>query len=113
MFEFIKTKLTALIKAIEDYLFETEITGNTYCIPCTWVITGRVYVKAPNAELAKTYAKTQKINPDLEDYYCFNMNPDTEHPILCECGKCGNDYIISKYNTNPKCPHCENGGEFV
>ena len=111
MFKALKAKLTSVITSIENFLFEPEDVRNTYCIPCTWVITGKVYIDAPSPELAKAYARTQKINPDLEDCYCLNMKPDTEHPILCECGNCGNEYIISKYHIHPKCPHCGNGGE--
>lgn len=111
MFKNLKTKVTSAIKAFDNLLFGPETTGNTYCIPCKWVITGRVYIDAPNADVAKAYVRTQKINPDLEDCYCLNIKPDTEHPILCQCGNCGNEYIISKYQTNPTCPYCENGGE--
>lgn len=113
MFELIKTKITSIKKSIENILFGTEDVRNTYCIPCTWVITGKVYVDAPNADLAKAYVRTQKINPDLEDCYCLNMKPDTEHPFLCECGNCGKEYIISKYHIHPRCPHCQNGGELA
>lgn len=113
MFKFLKAKLDSVIKVIDDFLFEPEDVRNTYCIPCTWVITGKVYVDAPNADLAKAYVRTQKINPDLEDCYCLNMKPDTDHPFLCECGNCGKEYIISKYHIHPRCPYCENGGELV
>ena len=113
MFELIKTKITSIKKSIENILFGTEDVRNTYCIPCAWVITGKVYVDAPNADLAKAYVRTQKINPDLEDCYCLNMKPDTEHPFLCECGNCGKEYIISKYHIHPRCPHCQNGGELA
>lgn len=113
MFELVKTKITSIKKSIEIFLFGTEDVRNTYCIPCTWVITGKVYVDAPNADLAKAYVRTQKINPDLEDCYCLNMKPDTDHPFLCECGNCGKEYIISKYHIHPRCPYCENGGELA
>ncbi len=113
MMKYLKAKFNSFIRHIENFLFETEDVRNTYCIPCTWVITGNVYVDAPSPELAKAYVRTQKINPDLEDCYCLNMKPDTEHPILCECGNCGKEYIISKYHIHPKCPHCETGGELA
>jgi len=109
MFESLKKAFTSAVKAVERYMFEPEDVRNTYCIPCTWVITGKVYVNAPNAELAKVYLRTNKVNPDLEDCYCLNINPDTDHPFLCECGKCGREYIISKYHIPPVCPYCESG----
>lgn len=110
MLNFIKTKISSLINAVENFMFDREPECNTYCIPCTWVIKGKTYIDAPNADVAKAYARTQKIYPDLEDCYCSNMKPDTEHPILCECGYCGNEYIISKYHTPNECPFCKNGG---
>lgn len=113
MFKVLKTKLNSVMNAIKNLLYEPEDARNTYCIPCTWVITGRVYVNAPNAELAKAYVRTQRIHPDMEECYCINIEPDTERPILCECGNCGREYIVSRFNTSPKCPHCGNGGNFA
>ena len=106
MFKLLKAKFTSAMIAIVNYLVETEDVRNTYCIPCTWVNTGNIYVDAPSAEHAKAYVRTQKINSDLEDCYYLNMNPDIDHPFLCECGNCGSEYIISKYHINPKCPPC-------
>lgn len=111
MFNTIKARWQSLWRSLENFMFESEAECNTYCIPCTWVIKGRAYIDAPSAEVAKAYARTQKIYPDIEECYCSNMEPDTEHPILCECGNCGNEYIISKYNLHPKCPFYESGGE--
>ena len=106
-----KAKFYSFIQSVKNVLFGTEDVTNTYCIPCTWTISGNVYVEAQSADLAKAYVRTQKITPDIEECYCLNIKPDTEHPILCSCGNCGNEYIVSKFNIHPKCPHCEIGGE--
>lgn len=111
MLKKLKAKFDSFMQTLENVLFGTEEVTNTYCIPCTWTITGKVYIEAPNADLAKAYVRTQKINPDMEDCYCLKINPDTEHPILCTCGNCGNEYIVSKFHIHPRCPYCENGGE--
>ena len=110
MFAKIKAKISQIVNWTEQFLLGEEVAANTYCIPCTWVITGRVYINAPNAELAKAYVRTQKINPDLENCYCYNIKPDIKHPILCECGNCGGEYVISEYHSPKVCPHCGNGG---
>ena len=107
MLKTLKAKFESLMQTLENALFGTDETTNTYCIPCTWTITGKVYVEAPNADLAKAYVRTQKITPDMEECYCLNMAPDTEHPILCECGNCGNEYIVSAFGGNLGCPYCE------
>ena len=109
MLERIIEKFNSMLGLIEKALFGYDDSNNTYCIPCTWTITGKVYVKAPNADVAKAYLRTERINPDIEDCYCLNVSPDTEHPILCQCGNCGNEYVISKIHIPLKCPYCENG----
>ena len=111
MFGKIKDKISSFIKVLKDAVFAFEEVTNVYCIPCTWTISGNVYVEAQSADLAKAYVRTQKITPDIEECYCLNIKPDTEHPILCSCGNCGNEYIVSNFNIHPKCPHCEIGGE--
>lgn len=69
MLKNLKAKFDSFMQTVENILFGTEEITNTYCIPCTWTITGKVYIEAPNADLAKAYARTQKINPDMEDCY--------------------------------------------
>ena len=111
MLKVFRAKFNSFMQTLGDIFIGREEVTNTYCIPCTWTITGKVYIEAPNADLAKAYVRTQKINPDMEDCYCFNISPDVEHPIVCQCGNCGNEYIISSTGDGFGCPYCENGDD--
>lgn len=111
MLERIKTNFAHFIQSVKDFIYEPEAARNTYCIPCTWTYKGMVYVEAPNEELAKAYVKTQKFNPDFQNCRCSDMEADTEHPIICECGNCGNEYIVSAYHIPKNCPYCGTGVE--
>lgn len=109
----IKEQMLSARNRLINFFFKPKITRNTYCIPCTWVYTGRVYVCAPNSELAKAYVQSAKIEPDLDECCSIQIKPDIEHPILCRCGKYGKEYIVSKYRTSNKCQYCGNGGDLV
>lgn len=109
----IKEQMLSARNRLINFFFKPKITRNTYCIPCTWVYTGRVYVCAPNSELAKAYVQGAKIEPDLDECCSIQIKPDIEHLILCRCGKCGKEYIVSKYRTSNKCQYCGNGGDLV
>ena len=109
----IKEQILSAMNRHRNFFFKPKIARNTYCIPCTWVYTGRVYVCAPNSELAKAYVQSAKIEPDLDECCSIQIKPDIEHPILCRCGKCGKEYIVSKYRTSNKCQYCGNGGDLV
>lgn len=109
MLENIKNKIRLLIQNVRSFIYESEGMRNTYCIPCTWTFKGMVYVEAPNEELAKAYVKARKINPDIQNCTYSKMDPDTEHPIICECGNCGNEYIVSAYHIPKSCPYCGTG----
>ena len=109
----IKEQILSAMNRHRNFFFKPKIARNTYCIPCTWVYTGRVYICAPNSELAKAYVQSAKIEPDLDECCSIQIKPDIEHPILCRCGKCGKEYIVSKYRTSNKCQYCGNGGDLV
>ena len=108
MIKSIKSIFGSFVRTFENVFTKTGTVTNTYCIPCTWTIQGKVYIEAQSADLAKTYVRTHEITPDMEECYCLNINPDTEHPILCKCGSCGNEYVVSRFHIHPKCPYCEN-----
>lgn len=109
----IKEQILSAMNNVRSFFFKPKIARNTYCIPCTWVYTGRVYVCAPNSEVAKAYVQSAKIEPDFDECCSIQIKPDIEHPILCRCGKCGKEYIVSKYRTSNKCQYCGNGGDLV
>ena len=111
MFTKIKERLTKAVSWFDDLLFYEEPEDNTYCIPCTWTFSGRVYVSAPDVESAKVYVQTHKITPELEECLCYNTTPDTNHPILCICGNCNKEYVVSPLHNPLHCPHCGNGGD--
>ena len=96
-----------------NYFLEEEPEKNLYCIPCKWEVTGNVYISAPSIEAAKVYVKSHPIPPELEECVCYRMIADTEHPILCTCGNCGEDYVISEIHNMKVCPKCGNGGDLL
>ena len=104
-------KIKSAMDTVSTFLFGKINDDNTYCIPCKWIIQGKVYVEAPDVETAKAYVKTHKINPEFEDCVCFNTKPDTEGLILCTCGGCGAEYVISPKHNPHVCPSCGFGGE--
>lgn len=111
MLRTIKKYFEKLSDWVESTLFCEETTGNTYCFPCTWTISGRVYVSAPDVEIAKSYVKTQKIAPVMEECLSYRAIADIDHPILCICGNCDKEYVVSPLHNPVHCPYCGNGGE--
>lgn len=111
MFAKIKKYLTKAVDRLNNILFCEESENNTYCIPCTWTFSGRVYVTAPDVESAKVYVQTHKITPELEECLCYKTSPNINQPILCICGKCGKEYIVSPMHNPLYCPYCRNGGD--
>ena len=107
MFDRIKSAMTVF----SDLIFGDLRADNTYCIPCEWVIRGKVYVNAPDFETAKAYLKTHRVSAEYEDAVCFNTNPDTEGLILCMCGNCGEEYMISSKHNPNNCPRCGHGNK--
>ena len=108
--------LSGIKKAINlfyDWLFEEEPERNTYCIPCRWEVAGHVYVTASNLENAKVYVKSHPVAPELEECTCYRMIADINHPILCTCGNCGEEYVVSTLHNPKACPKCGNGGELA
>lgn len=107
--------LNALKKAYNrfcNWFFAEESEKNLYCIPCKWVVAGHVYVSAANIEAAKVYVKSHPVAPELEDCICYRMIADTNHPVLCTCGNCGEEYVVSEIHNPKMCPKCGNGGDF-
>lgn len=111
MFKKIKECFAVTIARLKDFLFCEEPEDNTYCIHCTWTFSGRVYVHAPDVESAKVYVQTHKITPELEECLCYSTTPDINQPILCICGNCNKEYVVSSPHNPMHCPHCGNGGD--
>ncbi len=113
MIEKIKSVFHKMCEVVNILLYiEEQPENNTYCIPCIWQYSGKVSVEAPDFESAKAYVHTHKITPELEDCLCYSTIPDTEHPVLCICGKCDMEYVVSAIHNPEFCPHCGNGFEF-
>lgn len=104
-------KIKKLWNAVEHRMFGVVSEPNIYSIPCQWVISGSVQVEADNIEAAKAYVRMHKVAPVLENCICCNFKADTEQPMLCECGCCGREYIVSSLHNPSVCPYCGNGGE--
>ncbi len=111
MFERISKFFFDIVQWLKDAIVITEPEENTYCIPCTWTLSGSVYVTAPDIESAKAYVHTHRITPEIEDCMCYEAIPETEHPILCKCGYCSREYVVSPIHNPYECPYCGNGGE--
>lgn len=104
-------KIKKAVNLFLKWLFVEENTNNIYCIPCKWEISGHVYVSASNLENAKVYVKTHPVVPVLEENMCYEMLADTTHPVLCTCGNCGTEYVVSTIHNPKVCPKCGNGNE--
>lgn len=103
-------KLKELANRIYTFFGGKEDMWNTYCIPCIWTFSEKVYVDAPNFEEAKMYVKNHIVDSVLEDCICYNFKPNLKHSIICVCGNCGEEYMLSPMHNPPICPHCGNGG---
>ena len=69
MFSKIKECLTKAVSWFDDLLFYEEPEDNTYCIPCTWTFSGRVYVSAPDVESQRCMFRLIKSLRSLKSAY--------------------------------------------
>lgn len=104
-------KIKKLFHRFWNWLFYIPEKDNMYCIPCKWVFAGHVYIDAPNVETAKAYVRAHNIPPELEECVCYSMVADVNHPVLCTCGNCGTEYVVSAIHNPQMCPKCGNGSE--